>query len=180
MVWITITKRFWRSCVSSVGRSKHHLTAWSLGESSSSGSVFLSVDERELQLQAWKTPVLFEIKKTKTKEAQPLLFCGIGRRQSVNNFNRERRPTSAGSPSVSSQWRAESRILAEHSKSLRGKLRFIFKPLEFPFPFDCSLKLLWISLARRADIQRCKIVLRTIFVSVRLDSAASGNRWEKE
>lgn len=41
-------------------------------------------------------------------------------------------------------------------------MSFIFKLLKFPFPFDCSLKLLCISLAQRADSPLNNTILQTI------------------
>lgn len=89
------------------------------------------------------------------KHTQALLF----RKQSLawekvkvyTMYNRRRLWTSASIPSVQSSWRAESHILAEHTQALKRKMSFIFKLLKFPFPFDCSLKRLRISLAQRAD-----------------------------
>lgn len=65
-------------------------------------------------------------------------------------------------PRNSCSEKRESHILAKHSESLKGKMSFIFKLLKFPFPFDCFLKLLCISLAQRADSPLNKTILQTI------------------
>lgn len=100
------------------------------------------------------------------KRTLVLLFCRVSsdirHGEKCKQCITEKLWTSASVPSEQSQWKKESHILAEHSISLKGKMSFIFKLLKCPFPFDCSLKLLCISLAQQADSPLNRTILQTI------------------